>query len=84
MLTRILGHTPPTAIGHKLNTVIPGYQTIHGVGQLSIMAGGIMMIIMAGNGYRGTIGHLHGLAGATAVVIMDGHRWMQVYLSAYQ
>ena len=47
-------------------------------GQLSITAGGIMMIIMGGNGYRATIGHQPGLAGAMAVAIMAGHRWMPV------
>jgi len=75
---------PPTATGHKQNMVTPGYQIIHGVGQLSITAGGIMMIIMDGNGYRATIGHQPGLAGVMAAVIMAGRHWMQVYLSAYQ
>jgi len=72
------------ATGHKQNMAIPGYQITHGVGQPSITAGGIMMIIMDGSGYRATIGHRPGLAGAMAAVIMAGHRWMQVYLSAYQ
>jgi len=66
------------ATGHKRNMATHGYQTTRGGGQLSITAGGIMMIIMGGNGYRATIGHQPGLAGAMAVAIMAGHRWMPV------
>jgi len=75
---------PPMATGHKQNMVIPGYQITHGVGQPFITEGGILMIIMDGNGYRAIIGHRLGLAGAMAAVIIAGHRWMQVYPSAYQ
>lgn len=65
-------------IGRKQNMATLGYQITRGVGQLSTTAGGIMMTIMDGNGYRVTTGHLPGLAGATVAVIMAGHRWMQV------
>jgi len=64
----------PMATGRKQNMVIPGYQITHGVGLRFITAGGIMMIIMDGNGYRATIGHRPGLAGAMVAAIIAGHR----------
>jgi len=35
----------------------PGYQTIAGDGQRSTTVAGVMMIIMAGNGYQAMNGH---------------------------
>ena len=65
----VSGHTPPADTGYKQIMVIPGFQIIHGVGRLSTMAAGAMMITMAGNGSRATNGRLPGLAGAMGDVI---------------
>ena len=55
-----LGHMQPVGIGLLPIMVIPGYPIIPGDGQLSTTDAGVMMIIMAGNGFRAMNGHLPG------------------------
>ena len=49
-----------------------GYLILIGAGHLFIMAAGNTILFMAGCGYPATNGHLHGLAGASMMVTMDG------------
>lgn len=60
---------------------IPGYPIIHGDGQLSITAAGVLMIITVGNGSPDTNGGRHGLTGATVAVTTHGHRLGQASVS---
>jgi len=56
---------------------------MNGAGPRFIMAAGVMMIITAGNGFRATNGHLHGLAGGMAAVTMAGRLYNRASVSAY-
>ena len=55
----ILTEPVVTGFGHP-NTNGSGFLTMTGVGRLSIMAAGIMILIMVGCGYQITNGRLHG------------------------
>ena len=61
-----------TDIGIIPITAGRGYLILIGAGHLFIMAAGNTILFMAGCGYPATNGHLHGLAGASMMVTMDG------------
>ena len=66
---------PLTDIGYYLTMAGPGRRIIAGDGLHFIMAAGISITIMAGSGYLGMNGVLHGYHGEELKVIMAGLQW---------
>src|SRR6185503_14066029 len=65
----------PPVIGYLPNLAGRGYQTMHGVGLPSTMAGGILTQFMVGYGCLIQCGDQHGSHGVVHPAIMDGHQW---------